>query len=95
MMYPILVKKNAPFSREDLIFFLEAEGIETRNLMPLLSQPIYKKLFGNIEDNYPVAKWIDHSGFYVGCHQELTNSDMKYVTGTFDRFFEQLKGKKK
>lgn len=95
MMYPIVVKKDAPFTREDLIFYLEENGIETRNLMPLLSQPIYKKLFGNIESKYPVATWIDRNGFYVGCHQELQKEDINYVTATFDRFFTTHIGKKK
>lgn len=93
MMYPIVVKENVPFSREDLIFFLEERGIETRNLMPLLSQPIYKKLFGNIEDNYPVAKWIDRNGFYVGCHQEISREDIKYMLQTFKDFFKTVKVK--
>lgn len=91
MFYPIIVKENAPFNREDLIFYLEERGIETRNLLPLLSQPIYLKIFGNIEDQYPVAKWIDHNGFYIGCHQELSSSDLDYVLSTFDKFFQGKK----
>ncbi len=91
MMFPIVVEKDAPFSREDLIFFLEAAGIETRNLMPLLSQPVYKEIFGEIEDQYPVAKWVDHNGFYIGCHQEIKKSDIDYMTSVFDRFFASLK----
>lgn len=47
MMYPIVVKKA---SKRDLIFFLEENLIETRDVMPLLNQSIYRKLFGNIED---------------------------------------------
>jgi perosamine synthetase len=90
MMYPLVVKKDAPFSREDLIFFLEEVGIETRNLMPLLSQPIYKKLFGNIEKDYPVARWVDRNGFYIGCHQEITSADVRFMLDRFDQFFQKL-----
>lgn len=88
MMYPIIVRENASFSREDLIFYLEEHGIETRNAMPLLNQPVYKKIFGEIEDEYPVAKWITHNGFYIGCHQELKRSDLEYVIHIFDQFFK-------
>ncbi len=89
MMYPIVIRKNSKIKRDDLIYFLEKERIETRYLMPLLSQPIYKKLFGNIEKDYPVAKWIDSNGFYIGCHQELKKSDLDYVVYTFEKFFEK------
>ena len=88
MMYPLVIKKDSKIKRDRLIYFLEKENIETRYLMPLLSQPIYKKLFGNIEKNYPVAKWIDKNGFYIGCHQELKKSDLDYVIYTFEKFFQ-------
>ena len=88
MMYPLVIKKDSKIKRDRLIYFLEKENIETRYLMPLLSQPIYKKLFGNIEENYPVAKWIDKNGFYIGCHQELKKSDLDYVIYTFEKFFQ-------
>lgn len=89
MMYPIIVRENASFSREDLTFYLEEHGIETRNAMPLLNQPVYKKIFGEIEDEYPVAKWITYNGFYIGCHQELKPSDLSYVVYIFDQFFKK------
>lgn len=91
MFYPIIVREKAPFNREDLVFYLEDRGIETRNFLPLLSQPIYLKIFGNIEDEYPVAKWIDHFGFYIGCHQELKRSDLNYVLAVFEEFFNTKK----
>jgi len=88
-VYPLVIKKDSKIKRDRLIYFLEKENIETRYLMPLLSQPIYKKLFGNIEENYPVAKWIDKNGFYIGCHQELKRSDLDYVIYTFEKFFQK------
>jgi perosamine synthetase len=89
MMYPLVVHEKAPFKREDLIFYLEERGVETRNLMPLLNQPIYKKLFGNLESKYPVARWINKSGFYIGCHQELTQTDLDFILSTFKSFFQE------
>lgn len=91
MMYPIVVKEKAGFSREDLIFYLEDNQVETRNAMPLLSQPVYQRLFGNLEDQYPVAKWVTRNGFYIGCHQELSLADLEYVVKMFDQFFSSIK----
>jgi dTDP-4-amino-4,6-dideoxygalactose transaminase len=89
MMYPIVVKRNAPFSRDELVTHLEWNGIETRYMMPLLNQPIYKELFGNIERRYPVARWINKCGFYIGCHQFLSRKELSHITNVFNAFFEE------
>jgi dTDP-4-amino-4,6-dideoxygalactose transaminase len=88
MMYPIVIR--APrISRDDLVRFLEERGIETRYLMPLINQPIYRKIFGDIESLYPVASAVTRRGFYVGCHQGLTIQDLDYIIETFEAFFDR------
>lgn len=80
MMYPIVVKNG---NKKDLTFFLEKNSIETRDMMPLLNQPIYKKIFGDIEDGYPAAKWINKNGFYIGCHQYIKKNELDHIIDTF------------
>lgn len=88
MMFPIIIKKHSKIKREKIINFLETMGIETRYAMPLLNQPVYKKrIFGNIENNYPVAKWINRNGFYIGCHPYLSKNDLLFVVKAFEKFF--------
>lgn len=89
MLYPLVIT-NKKVSRDKLIKHLEINGIETRYLMPLLNQPIYKKLFGNIENDYPVAKILNQNGFIIGCHQDLQINDLEFIIKTFDKFFEGL-----
>lgn len=86
MLFGIVCKGD--FKRE-LVNFLEANHIETRDLLPLLNQPIYKKLFGDIESKYPVAKMLNKSAFYIGCHQYLTDKDIAYVISKFNEFFKK------
>lgn len=88
MMYPIVVKEKAGFSREDLTHFLEAHNIETRPMLPLLNQPIYQEIFGDIEKDYPVAEWIDHNGFYVGCHHGMTTKELDIIVDTIHEFLK-------
>lgn len=90
MMYPLVVKKDAPFTREDLTHYLEKQNIETRPMLPLLNQPIYKELFGDIEKDYPVAEWIDHNGFYVGCHHGLDQEQLDEIIRSINVFIENL-----
>lgn len=89
MMYPIVVKKDAGICKKALIEYLEYKNIETRPMLPLLNQPIYKKLFGDMEDKYPNAKYINSNGFYIGCHHEMTEDDINFVLKMCICFMEE------
>ncbi len=84
MLFGIVYKGG---DKTELVDFLEENGIETRDLLPLINQPVYVKMFGNLENKYPVAKMLNHSGFYIGCHQYLTDKDIDYVISKFHEFF--------
>lgn len=89
MLYPIVIKdKN--IDRDDLLLYLEANGIETRLFFPLLSQPIYKKLFGDIEKDYPVAKHLVEKGFIIGSHRYVTEEMAREVKKLFKKYFEKV-----
>jgi dTDP-4-amino-4,6-dideoxygalactose transaminase len=81
MMYPILL--NRDIDKEPLMKFLNENMIETRDMLPILSQPAYSYLD---HDDFPVSKWILESGFYVGCHQDLTPEDIEYVLQTLGEY---------
>jgi perosamine synthetase len=84
MLFPVVVRQG---SRDELIAFLERNLIETRYMMPLLSQPIYRELFGDLEPEYPVAAHIDRNGFYIGCHQGFGERELDYIAGKFGEFY--------
>lgn len=88
MVYPVVVK-DKKVKIMDLIFFLEKNGVETRLLLPTLTQPVYKKLFGNIANDYKVAKWASSRGFYIGCHQELRKKELDYIVELFFTYFKK------
>ena len=90
MLYPIVLIDDR-IEKEDLLLFLEENEVETRLFMPLLSQPIYKKIFGEIEDNYPIAKKLTERGFIIGSHPYLSDQDIKYVQNLFYTFFKNKK----
>lgn len=83
MMYPIITL-NTP--KHDLVHHLESQHIETRDLLRLTDQPCYHGLWD--PDDYPVAKWINESGFYIGVHQDLTLDDLDYIITRITEFYE-------
>jgi len=88
MMYPIVVRPGCGRKR-DLVFFLEARNIETRDALPLLAQPFYRRLFGRIEAKYPVARWVTRNGFYVGCHPSLGRKELDFIIEQVHVFFKR------
>lgn len=90
MLYPIVILDER-IEKEEFLLFLEENGVETRLFMPLLSQPIYKKIFGDIENKFPVAKRLVENGFIIGSHPYLSVSDIKYVECLFGAYLKNAK----
>ncbi|MBA3342513.1 MAG: DegT/DnrJ/EryC1/StrS family aminotransferase [Gemmatimonadaceae bacterium] len=86
MFYPLVLSDPAD-SRPALIQFLEERGIETRYLLPLINQPVYRRMFGNLDAEYPVAARLNEKAFYIGCHPEMTDGDADYVIECLQTYF--------
>lgn len=86
MFFPLVLTDQSD-SRADLIAFLEERGVETRYLLPLINQPVYRSMFGNLDAQFPVAARLNVSAFYIGCHPEMTDDDADYVIACLQSFF--------
>jgi dTDP-4-amino-4,6-dideoxygalactose transaminase len=88
MFYPVTVT-DPRTTRDAIVAWLEDRAIETRYVLPLINQPVYRRIFGDIEKDYPVAARINRSSFYVGCHPEMSDDDVEYVIEAFHAFFRE------
>jgi CDP-6-deoxy-D-xylo-4-hexulose-3-dehydrase len=86
MMYPILL--NRGIDKEPLMKHLNENLIETRDMLPILNQPVYNYLD---PDDFPTSKWIVESGFYTGCHQDLDEEDMRYILQKMEDYFDDFR----
>ena len=84
MFFPIVCKKES--DRNKLCLFLEKKGIQTRWIMPLTNQPVYKGMW-RVYD-YPMANIINRRGFLIGSHHFLKPADLKYVYECFKEYFK-------
>lgn len=92
LAYPLLVKKDAPFSRRDLVIFLEENGIQTRPLFTgnVLRQPAFKKLIRHQKaKSFPVADKVMKGSLVIGCHHGMDKEQMDYVHDKFEEFISQ------
>ncbi|MBI4376053.1 MAG: DegT/DnrJ/EryC1/StrS family aminotransferase [Elusimicrobia bacterium] len=86
MMYGLALRSE---DKTGLVNFLEEHDIETRDLMPLINQPVYKRMYGDLEKDYPVARWLNRSAFYIGCHQYLSRRDLDYIVECIHDYFRR------
>jgi CDP-6-deoxy-D-xylo-4-hexulose-3-dehydrase len=75
--------------KRGLVRFLETRGIETRDLLPLVNQPVYHKLgYRFSRDEYPNAWELINDGMYIGAHQFLSADQISWVVDSIYRYFE-------
>lgn len=86
MMYPIVLRKE---KKKGLVQYLERNDVETREMLPLINQPVYKKLLKLKKSDYPISKRLINSGFYVGCHQGLTKNHLQYLASKIHDYFRK------
>ncbi len=86
-MFYALTILNPRVHRDHLISYLEDNCIETRYLLPLINQPVYRKLFGNLDAQYPIAAKLNQTAFYIGCHPDMSDEDVEYVIERFNHYF--------
>jgi len=80
MFFPAYVER-----RNELMIYLEKHGIQSRTMMPLISQPITKPY---LKKKYPVAKYIGEKGILLPCHQYLKQKDLDYLIKTVKEFYQ-------
>jgi dTDP-4-amino-4,6-dideoxygalactose transaminase len=82
MMYGITVRDG---DKSPLVEALEQNGVETRDLLPLIDQPVYDGMFAS--SDYPVSQRALTGAFYIGCHQGLDDEDVEHVGTIVDYFY--------
>ncbi len=85
--YPLVIRDPKRLNRERLQRCLESNGVETRPLFGCI--PIHQPAFAHLRRLYrgmlPNAEHLGAHGFYIGCHQYLTEDDLHFVGKAFDK----------
>lgn len=86
--FPILVKPDAPFSRADIVDYLERNKIATRMLFGgnLIKQPAYKDIKYRVVGNLNNTDLVMNNLFWIGVYPGLTKEKIDYVKKIFKQF---------
>jgi len=90
--FVLVVRENAPFTRLELVKYLEEHNIGTRNLFAgnLVRHPAYKgrkdiKLIDTLEN----SDCVTDNGFWVGVYPGINNQMLSYIKHTFTAFMKK------
>jgi CDP-6-deoxy-D-xylo-4-hexulose-3-dehydrase len=89
--FPLTVKKDAPFDKNQIIEHLESKGIATRMLFAgnLVRQPAYigkrYEVVGSLENSDIVMNYT----FWIGVYPGLGRDMLEYMVETFDAFINE------
>lgn len=86
--YPITVRPEAPFSRDELVRFLEERRIATRPIMAgnFRDQPAIKLFPHRIAGGLERAEHVMRQSFFIGNHHAIGDRDRAYVVQCVDEF---------
>ncbi|MBI2448542.1 aminotransferase class I/II-fold pyridoxal phosphate-dependent enzyme [Candidatus Microgenomates bacterium] len=87
--FPLIIKPNAPFTRLELVTYLENNDIQTRPIFTgnILKQPAFKNIQRKeTKTEFPNTEHIMKNGFVVACHQGLNDDQMEYLKERFVEF---------
>lgn len=86
--FPLLVRDNAPFSRNDLIEYLDSRKIGTRQLFGgnLVRQPAYRGLNYRVVGDLSTSDRVMKQAFWIGVFPGLTQQMLDYVIESLHSF---------
>jgi CDP-6-deoxy-D-xylo-4-hexulose-3-dehydrase len=86
--FPLAVRQDAPFSRNDVIRFLDERKIDTRLLFGgnLTKQPAYKDVPYRKIDELPRSDFVMNKVFWIGVYPGLTGAMLEFVINTLHDF---------
>lgn len=87
--FPLTVRADAPFTRNDFVMYLESRQIETRMLFSgnILRHPGYKDIKYRIAGDLTQAENTLQNAFFIGVYPGLTEKMMEYMVETIRAFF--------
>jgi CDP-6-deoxy-D-xylo-4-hexulose-3-dehydrase len=89
--FPITVRKNRVFNKNQIVSYLESKKISTRMLFAgnITKQPAYENIKYKIYGDLRNTDIIMSDTFWVGVYPGLTNQMLEYILECFDEFFKK------
>lgn len=90
--FVVTVKDGGPFSRKDIVAFLEENNIETRMIFAgnALRQPAFKDIPARVAGGLENTDFIMRNSFFIGVYPGLESEHIDYILEKFGQFFGRM-----
>ena len=93
----LTMKEDAPFQKQDLVWHLEGDKIQTRSFFSgnILYHPGYEDFanqYDNLIERFPVAHQVTKGSFFLGTYAGITDEKIAYIKQSVDKFMEKYSG---
>ena len=92
LAFPVLIKKDAPFTRKQFQIYLEKQNIQTRVCFTgnVLRQPMIQGITKVVKsDGYPNADAVMERGVLLPLHHGMTDAMFERLHATIDKFISE------
>ncbi len=85
--FGIILTENAKFKRDEIVSYLEKNGIDTRSLFASMPTqcPGFKFLKYKLGE-FPEAEYIGNNGLHIGVHQDINKKQIDYFINLIYKF---------
>jgi len=95
LAFPLTINLDAPFTRLELVKYLESNDIQTRPVFTgnVLRQPAFKKINYSKHitiDNFHIANNIMRNSLLIGCNHGLNDHHINKIQQTFLSFLNKI-----
>lgn len=89
--FKLLVRRGAPFSRNELVQYLERRGIATRHVFAgnLLRQPAYADIPHRVAGDLSNTDIVMDDAFWMGVYPGVSTEMIDHIIDVMERFFQR------
>lgn len=88
--FPIILKENAPFTRDEFVIYLEKNGIDSRNMFQSMpTQCPGFDFLGYKPGDFPETEYVANHGLHIGVHQDIEIYQIEYLEEIINRFINK------
>ncbi len=90
--FPITLKENVNFTKDEFVRYIEDAGIDSRNLFySIPTQTLSYQYLGYKLGDFPNSEYFGNHGCHIGVHQSLEIADLEYAIGVVKKFLKNKK----
>ena len=87
--FSIILKDGVNFTKDEFVTYLEAQGVDSRNLFySIPTQTESYQFMGHKLGDFPQSEYCSDHGTHIGCHQDVGTAQMEYVVTVVEEFLK-------